>query len=192
MDIKKLQTAVGTAADGIIGINTYIAVFKRLGASDVMAYDLAVGANAHMSRYGIMDSTLRFSHFMGQLLHESGTFRYMEEIASGAAYEGRKDLGNIYRGDGIRFKGRGPIQITGRDNYRKFGRVIGIDIEARPELAAVPAIGLQLAFAYWFAKNLNDLADQDDIRGITRKINGGFNGLADRTMLVNKVKRMFA
>ncbi|MEP5907589.1 MAG: glycoside hydrolase family 19 protein [Parasphingorhabdus sp.] len=128
---------------------------------------------------------------MAQLAHESGSFRYMEEIASGVAYEGRKDLGNVKPGDGRRFKGRGPIQLTGRANYRKFGRRIGIDLENRPKLAAVPSIGLHTALEYWADRALNTYADRDDIRSITKRINGGYNGMADRQKHYDHMKAFF-
>src|SRR5690606_4952046 len=142
--------------------------------------------------YGVMETNLRLAHFLAQVLHESGSFRYMEEIASGKAYEGRADLGNTQPGDGVRYKGRGPIQITGRANYRYFGRKIGIDIESNPTIAAVPSIGLHLALEYWKDRGLNALADKDDIETITRRINGGLNGLADRKAHLAKVKGWLA
>ena len=188
MDVKKLQTTLGVKADGIAGRGTFTALFRKLGASQERAEELALSANVHFPDYGIMDSPLRLAHFMAQLVHESGSFRYMEEIASGAAYEGREDLGNIVAGDGKRYKGRGPIQLTGRANYRDFGRRIGIDLERHPEIAAVPSIGLQLALEYWRNRNLNIWADRDDVETITRKINGGTNGLADRKAHLAKIK----
>ena len=149
---------------------------------------MALSANVHFPAYGIMDSPLRLAHFMAQLCHESGSFRYMEEIASGAAYEGRSDLGNVFPGDGKRFKGRGPIQLTGRANYRAFGRRIGIDLERHPEIAAVPSIGLHTALEYWADRGLNAYADADDIRAVTRRVNGGLNGLADREAHLRRIK----
>lgn len=177
---KLVQQRLGVNDDGIFGVGSFTALFRKAGASPDRAAELALSAATHFPRVGALDSGLRLAHFMAQLMHESGKFFYMEEIASGAAYEGRKDLGNTQAGDGKRYKGRGPIQITGRANYRKFGRRIGIDIERSPELAAVPSIGLILAAEYWAVHSLNALADRDDIVGITRKINGGTNGLADR------------
>lgn len=188
MDVKKLQTTLGVKADGIAGRGTFTALFRKLGASQERAEELALSASVHFPAYGIMDSPLRLAHFMAQLVHESGSFRYMEEIASGAAYEGREDLGNVVAGDGKRYKGRGPIQLTGRANYRDFGRRIGIDLERHPEIAAVPSIGLHLALEYWRNRNLNTWADRDDVLAITRKINGGTNGLADRKAHLAKIK----
>jgi len=188
MDIRKLQSAIGVAADGIAGRGTFTALFRKLGASQERAEELALAANVHFPAYGIMESALRLAHFMAQLCHESGSFRYMEEIASGSAYEGRADLGNTQAGDGKRFKGRGPIQLTGRANYRQFGRRIGIDLERHPEIAAVPSIGLHTALEYWANRKLNEPSDRDDILTITRKINGGTNGLADRKAHLAKIK----
>jgi putative chitinase len=188
MDVKALQRALGVNADGIPGRVTYTALFVKLGASVDRAEELALAANVHFPAYGIMDSALRLAHCMAQLVHESGSFRYMEEIASGAAYEGRRDLGNTAPGDGKRFKGRGPIQLTGRANYRAFGRRIGIDLERHPEIAAIPSIGLHVALEYWQSRGLNALADADDVLAITKKINGGTNGLADRKAHLAKIK----
>jgi putative chitinase len=142
--------------------------------------ELALGAAVHIPHYEIDATPLRLAHFMAQLAHESAGFLYMEEIASGAAYEGRKDLGNTQPGDGRRFKGRGPIQLTGRANYRWYGQLIGIDLERHPEIAAIPSIGMLTACLYWHDHRLNEIADVDDVERITRKINGGLNGFADR------------
>jgi len=184
----QLQTALGVPADGQIGPTTLTALFKKLGATTDRAQELALSANVHFPAYGIMDSGLRLAHFMAQLIHESGSFRYMEEIASGKAYEGRADLGNTQSGDGVTYKGRGPIQITGRANYRRFGGKIGVDIERHPELAAIPSIGLHLALEYWRERGLNAFADADDLEAITRRINGGLNGFADRKAHLGKLK----
>lgn len=188
VQIKKLQTVVGVHADGIIGRGTLTAVFKKLGASQSRAEELGLAANVHLRSFGIMDNSLRLIHFLAQLAHESGNFRYMEEIASGVAYEGRKDLGNTQAGDGKRFKGRGPIQLTGRANYRKCGQQLGIDLENNPEIVAIPSMGLMVACKFWSDNGLNALADQDDLLTITRRINGGTNGLADRKAHLVKLK----
>lgn len=178
--ITKLQKAVGVHDDGIIGRGTLTAVFRKLGASQSRAEELGLAANVHFRTYGILDNSLRLIHFLAQLAHESGNFRYMEEIASGAAYEGRKDLGNTQPGDGVRFKGRGPIQLTGRANYRRYGQQLGIDLENNPQIVALPSMGLMVACKFWSDNGLNVLADKDDMVAVTRRINGGTNGLADR------------
>ncbi|MCX7219989.1 MAG: glycoside hydrolase family 19 protein, partial [Burkholderiales bacterium] len=78
------------------------------------------GLNATMLEFNI-NTPLRLASFLAQVGHESGQLKYLKELASGDAYEGRKDLGNTQAGDGVRFKGRGLIQITGRANYKACG-----------------------------------------------------------------------
>jgi putative chitinase len=188
IDAKKLQRALGLVDDGVIGKDTCRALFARFGAAPERASELGMAANVHLRTYGILDTPLRLAHFMAQVAHESGGFRYMEEIASGQAYEGRADLGNTQAGDGKRYKGRGPIQLTGRANYRTFGQRVGIDIEAHPEVVALPSFGLLVACMFWDSRRLNTLADIDDLGGITRAINGGVNGLAERQAYLVKAK----
>ena len=135
-----------------------------------------------------VDSALRTAAFVAQLAHESGEFRYMEELwgptAAQRRYEPASDLatrlGNRDPGDGRRYKGRGPIQITGRYNYQKYGALLGVDLVAGPELAATPAIAFATAGLFWISNGLNALADAQRFETITRRINGGVNGLAER------------
>lgn len=188
LDVKKMQRALGVTDDGIAGRGTFTALFRKLGARQAIAEELALAAVVHMPSFGIMESGLRLVHFLAQLVHESDGLRAMEEYASGAAYEGREDLGNTQPGDGKRFKGRGPIQLTGRANYRALGRKIGIDLERHPEIAAIPSIGLRTALEYWNSRALNALADRDDVVAVTTKINGGTNGLADRRAALALIK----
>jgi len=143
--------------------------------------------NRVMEKYQI-NTPIRRAAFLAQLAHESGELRYMEEIASGEAYEGRKSLGNTQPGDGKRFKGRGPIQLTGRANYRKAGAALGLDLENNPERVADPEVGCQVAGWFWETRGLNKLADEGDFRQITRRINGGFNGLEKREAYFQKAK----
>lgn len=191
-DLKRIQTRLGVTADGIFGRGSYGALFREFGAGPERAAELALGAAVHIPAAEIDANPLRFAHFFAQLIHESGGFRYMEEIASGQAYEGRADLGNTEAGDGRRYKGRGPIQLTGRANYREYGRRLGIDFESHPEIAAIPSIGLLTACTYWTVKGLNALADADDVDRITKRINGGLNGLADRKKHLASMKALLA
>jgi predicted chitinase len=135
---------------------------------------------------------LRESAFLAQLAHESGELRYMEEIASGSAYEGRKDLGNTQPGDGKRFKGRGPIQLTGRANYAKYGQLLGLDLVNNPTMAATKEVGFRIAGQFWKLNGLNELADQQKFETITRRINGGINGLADRIKYYERAKKVLS
>ena len=145
---------------------------------------------AAMTEFAI-DAAARAAAFLAQLAHESGQFRFMEEIWGPTPAQRRYEppttlatqLGNTDPGDGHRFKGRGPIQITGRANYRRFGDLLGLDLIAEPERAADPQAAFRIAGLFWSKKGLNELADQataDAFREITRRINGGFNGLAER------------
>lgn len=133
----------------------------------------------------------QLNHFLAQVAHECAGFCTTEEFASGEAYEGRKDLGNTEPGDGKKYKGRGLIQLTGRYNYRKFGKIMNLPLEEEPEIAAEPLTSLHIACAYWQDRNLNKYADVDDIQSITRKINGGLNGFDDRKRYYIKIKNLF-
>ncbi|KAG2382663.1 hypothetical protein C9374_005243 [Naegleria lovaniensis] len=138
--------------------------------------------NAAM-KSGNINTCCRKSAFLAQLAHESGDLNWWVEFASGRAYEGRRDLGNTHPGDGVRYKGRGPIQITGRNNYRAAGRAIGIDLERNPTRASDVDVGFRTAVWFWNSRSLNQYADrcnQANFDVITRRINGGYNGKADR------------
>lgn len=149
----------------------------------------AVGAALETSCTGYaIDTTLRAAHFLAQACHESDGFCTTQEYADGSTYEGRIDLGNTQPGDGPRFKGRGLFQLTGRANYALYGDVLHLDLIGDPELAADPKISLLIACEFWKRGTLNDPADRDDIVTITRRINGGLNGLADRVACLGRAK----
>jgi predicted chitinase len=161
------------------------------GGKDSILRALVGPLNHYLPLYQI-STEKRVAHFMCQARHEADQFRTLIEYASGKGYEGRKDLGNLHAGDGVRFKGRGIFQLTGRANYRAYGRKIGLDLEGNPELAAQPDVSVRIACEYWKAKGLNTWADRDDIVEITRRINGGRNGLADRQAALAVAKQIFA
>lgn len=135
--------------------------------------------NAAMHEFHI-NSPIRQAAFIAQIAHESGELRYVEEIASGSAYEGRKDLGNTQPGDGMRYKGRGLIQITGRNNYAECGKALGVDLITNPELLETNDFACRSAAWFWASRGLNDLADRGDFERITKRINGGLNGYQER------------
>jgi putative chitinase len=180
-------------------------------AQQLQAIACTSAANAQLFLPYINDTLVKYNIstparqlcFLAQVSHESGGLFYTEELASGIAYEGRKDLGNIQPGDGVKFKGRGLIQITGRLNFAALGKAFQADLADHPELLGAKNIHAcspdQLKYAalsagwFWNGNNLNAFADKIDIRqpideganldafkGITRRINGGYNGLADR------------
>lgn len=132
-----------------------------------------------MEEYGI-NTPQRQAAFLAQLAHESGSLRYVREIASGDAYEGRANLGNFEAGDGRRFKGRGLIQITGRANYAQCALALGLPLLQKPEILEQPGPSCRSAAWFWHTHGLNALADQDNFLQITKVINGGLNGYDDR------------
>jgi len=152
-----------------------------------------------------IDTKGEICHILAQLAHESDSFNAMEEYASGKAYEGRKDLGNTQPGDGVKFKGRGPLQVTGKVNYS----LMGIKAKAPlkfindPKLLATPEWGVWSACVFWTEKGLLDISNMDDgeriwvkklneslapIEYITYRVNGGFNGYQERLKLYTKAK----
>jgi len=138
--------------------------------------------NRAMDERGI-DTPGRQAAFLAQIAHESGSLRYVKEIASGEAYEGRRDLGNTEPGDGPRYKGRGLIQITGRANYRDCSLALFGDEHVlidHPEFLELPENACRSATWFWASRGLNERADRGEMERITRIINGGTNGLADR------------
>src|ERR1700722_3554182 len=139
-----------------------------------------------------LTSRLRIAHFLGQTCEESAGYRTTEEFASGKEYEGRKDLGNTQKGDGPRYKGRGLLQLTGRANYADYGKALGVDLVNNPTLAAQPALSLKIACEYWKRRNINADCDRDDVQAVTRKVNGGLNGLSDRIAFTQKAKAAVA
>ena len=147
--------------------------------------------NQILPQYGI-NTLLRLDHFFGQAAEESAGFRTLVEYASGNEYEGREDLGNTEDGDGARFKGRGIFQLTGRANYTSMSKILGVDLVGNPDLAATPEISVKVACEYWKSHNLNTLADNDDLEGITRRINGGTNGIKDREIFTDRADNVFS
>jgi putative chitinase len=182
--------------------------------------------HAILADHGINENPRRLSHFMAQLYHESGGFSLNEENLNYSAkrltevwpnrfpsltaaqpfannpeklannvYGGR--LGNNKPGDGYRYRGRGMIQLTGRDNYAVFSDLLGIDLEGNPDLAFDGAVALRVAAAYWTQRKLkgersmNALADDDKLRAITYRVNGGFNGFVHREAALDAAKNIW-
>lgn len=159
------------------------------GSTRVNAVKYLDGLNAAIIRYDL-STPLRLAHFLAQVGHESGSLHYHEEIASGEKYEMRLSLGNTEKGDGVKFKGRGLIQITGRANYKAYGDSVGIDFIANPSLLGQTPHAVDSAGWFWNLKKLNALADKDDLLHITKRINGGTNGIADRKARLANAKKV--
>ena len=151
--------------------------------------------NAAMGHYQIIGPK-RVAAFIAQIGHESGQLKYVKEIwgptAAQARYEGRKDLGNTVAGDGSKYRGRGLIQITGRANYIACGEGLGLDLIKQPELLEKPQHACMSAAWFWATKGLSTLADAGQFDKITRRINGGQNGEADRQALYARALKVLA
>jgi putative chitinase len=184
---QQAATLAASTQTGGITIEVLRAVMPNLPADKAAEYLPMLNAAMAEAR---IDTPLRQAAFLAQIAHESGELKYFEELASGKAYENRKDLGNVKPGDGPRYKGRGPIQITGRANYRKYGKLLGVDLENNPDLAATPEVGFRIACHYWRYRSawgdLNDYADQGDFDHTVLGVNGGWYGYDDRVWYYNQ------
>lgn len=185
IDVARLQTRLKAAGydpgpiDGAIGAKTYGALFNFMAVRDLgdRGRLLGQGAAKHFPPAAIDSNRLRVAHFLAQSSAETLAFRYMREIwgptAAQKRYEGRTDLGNVIRGDGKKFLGRGIFQITGRYNYEHYGKLLGLDLADHPELAESPEVAMQIAVHYWSDHRLNEWADTDNILGTSNGINRG-------------------
>lgn len=146
-----------------------------------------------------INTPARQAAFLAQIGHESDQLLYVREIASGKAYEGRADLGNTEPGDGVKYKGRGLIQITGKANYIACMMALNIDCVHRPELLEEPVNACRSAGWFWRTHALNELADAGDQVKVSKAINCGSpnsrtmpNGLANRLALFQLAKEVLA
>jgi len=168
--------------------------------------------------HGEINTPLRQAHFLAQLAHESAGFARFEENLNYSAdrlravfkkyftptqakryaykpsaianrvYGNRNGNGNEASGDGWRFRGRGLIHLTFRSNYRKYGNAVGLPLEQHPDLAKALDNAALVAAEFWRANDCNAHADRDDLRGATKRVNGGLNGLADRESFLRRAK----
>lgn len=207
MDISAIQKrclALGYSPgpiDGRLGPKTFGAIFCAVARRDLTnALLFGKGAGKHFPVYNLT-SPLRIAHWLGQIAHESAGFFYLRELGgqqyfyrmydmAGARPHVARRLGNTQPGDGIRYCGRGLIQLTGRANYRTTGKRIGLDLERQPELAEQPENAVLIACDYWGSRNINKFADRDDLEAVTLAINGGANGLDDRRKYTKRAKEL--
>lgn len=191
--------------DGDPGPKTYQACIEYVaGGVRSLATPLARAMAADFPKYQIDQKVCRIAHFLGQAACETMFFARFIEMGSGKdlnhngeddyfeRYDGRQDLGNTHPGDGGKYRGRGIFEITGWWNYWRSGKRIGIDLLANPERAAEPEISVLLACMFWSDKGLNTYADANDSPAVTKKINGGQNGLAVRQAATDKILKLVA
>ena len=191
------------------------AIFPSAEAGALEAF-ISPGLQA-LTAAGILDGANRLFYFLAQLGHESNGLTVREENLNYSAsrlmqvwpsrfptldvakkYENKPEqlanfvygnrMGNVDDGDGYKYRGRGYIQLTGRDTYRAIGKVCGLDLEGNPDLASQVAYAPKIACAFWTWKNINPSCDTGDFTAVTQKINGGTNGLADRQAWLSKVQ----
>ncbi|MBI1213307.1 MAG: hypothetical protein GC190_17720 [Alphaproteobacteria bacterium] len=194
-------------------------MFPRADGGTIDAF-ISGGLRA-LQAAGILDGVNRLAYFLAQLGHESNGLTVREEnlnysasrlmqvwpsrfptLATAQKYENQPEklanfvyggrLGNIDDGDGYKYRGRGFIQLTGRDTYKKIGSMIGLDLERHPDLASEPGNAAKIACAFWTSRNINPACDSGDFTEVTRLINGGTNGLADREAWLSKVQTVLA
>ncbi len=176
--------------------NTLTAIKSIAPKYKVNVSEIADTIDTDGHKYGL-NSDKRTSAFISQAAHETDGFKSLKEYASGAAYEGRADLGNTQPGDGVKFKGRGIFMYTGRANYRDVSRhLFGDDrLLNNPEILEQPKYAALSAMYYWKSRGLNELADvgtEEAFKTITRRINGGLNGWADRLRYWDRAKLFFS
>ncbi len=151
----------------------------------------------HQEAFGLL-APLPLAHFLAQTAHESADWSTTTEFASGIAYEGRADLGNTRAGDGTRYKGRGLIQCTGRNNYTAFTAWMRQRDPSAPDFVATPTAVAEMPWAalsalwYWSTRNINRLAASDNLVAVTRAVNGGTNGLDHRRSALQAAKTAIA
>ena len=155
--------------------------------------------NTAMVRFQIV-GTKRIAAFIAQIGHESGQFRYVRELGNDQ-YLSKYDTGSLAKrlgntpeadGDGQKYRGRGLIQITGRANYMMCGEALALDLINQPELLEKPQHACMSAAWFWASRGLNTLADAGQFDTITRRINGGQNGAADRQALYARALKVLA
>lgn len=175
------------------------AQLDRIMPNAVNRTDLFIDhVNTTLDRFEI-NTPLRIAAFLAQIAHESGELRYVKEIASGADYDNRKDLGNTCA-DAVRiardnkttagrfYKGRGLIQVTGYYNFKDCSEFFKQDFIHHPELLSEPLYATLSAGWFWNSRNLNGMADKSQFKDITKKINGGYNGMASRLTYYGRAK----
>lgn len=173
------------------------------------AHDLAIATGARIDRAQEhlphiiatmaefdIDTPTRQAAFLAQIGHESGGLHWLIEIwgptPAQSRYEGRADLGNTRPGDGYKYRGRGLIQLTGRFNYAKASVALGINVSDNPELLGQSPLADRVAGWFWQSHGCNEIADGGDFKALTKRINGGTNGLSDRLALWGKAKSVLA
>ncbi len=175
----------------VIMLNGIMLCVIMQNVNNVISDGQLADLNSCLNRFEI-NTHPRMCHFLSQTAHESGGLKWMKELGSGEEYNGRKDLGNIEPGDGPKYKGAGVIQLTGRSNYQAFANYI----HDPKVMDGVDYVSTTYPFTsggfWWHNNNMNALCDRGaTVEEITRRVNGGLNGLADRQAYYEKAIKVF-
>lgn len=201
--VKRFQLAAGLVADGVVGdlttekLNSLtslpiapqtelvsMAQLTHIFDKEIEDY-LFTDLNACLQTFHIITPE-RIRHFIAQVAHESAGLQFLQELATGEDYEGREDLGNTEEGDGRRFKGGGAIQLTGRSNYQRFADFMKDDRIMEGVEYVASTYPLTSAGFWWYDNGMNEFVDNGaGVREVSRRVNGGWNGLSDRTRYYN-------
>lgn len=188
-EVKTFWTGVEVTAEQLN------AMFPKIKDNAAAEYAVYLNEAFHL---GSVNTKLRMAHFLGQIGHESGGLTMFSEWFSGkdpetyfnTKYGHRTDIGNTVETDGYKYRGRGPIQITGKANYELCGKALDIDLISQPDLLLEPKYGFRAAGWFWAKRRINADADADDAVAVTKKVNGGTNGLQDREQRTTLAKQI--
>ncbi len=191
IDWRKAQANLGVKIDGDFGPLSYAALLSRVAGRRI-GTDISTPFAVHLGGYGVDADINRLAGFLGQTAHESGGYRYTREIwgptDAQKRYDARTDLGNSKKGDGFAYRGAGWIQVTGRHWFDVIGAAFGFDLISHPEKAGEPGMATLISLEWWKRNNANSVADTGDFTKLSKLVNGGTNGLADRLALTSTAK----
>ncbi len=192
IELQKTLTALGhhVEEDGEAGPETWQALLAEIGR-DLPGLGAALADEFALTE---IETPLRVCHFLAQAAHETGGFSSLARQGGPdlfARYDNRIDLGNVEKGDGYRYRGRGLLPLTGRANYLAYGARLELDLIAHPDQVAEPQTAAAVSCLYWQYKGLNEVADRDDCPAITLRIAGSREGLANREAYLAKIKRLW-
>jgi putative chitinase len=186
--------AGGAAHREVVSLAALRAIMRQLARAKAERH--LAPLNEAMTEFHVT-TRLRKAAFLAQIAHESHELVWFHELASGWEYDvtthpkKARELGNLSKGDGPRYKGRGPIQLTGRANYRAAGHALGLDLEGHPDQVAEPAVAFRTSAWFWSSRGLNDLADHGHFREITHRVNGGYTHHAERLEYYERALEVF-
>lgn len=191
IDWRAVQGRLGVKQDGNPGPLTYAALLGEI-ADRTIPTTIGGPFAVHLPTYAVDDNPDRLAAWLGQTCHESEGYRYTREVwdptPAQAGYDRRADLGNIHPGDGYKYRGGGWIEVTGRHWFDVIGAKLGIDLINHPEMASEPETATLMSLEWWRMNAMNIVADLGDTLAVTRKVNGGTNGLSSRIALTDRAK----